>query len=48
MNPNGNNVSIEEEMQKVSMNASDYQLVLGLEKATDKLYNIALGKPQSS
>lgn len=43
--PNGNNVSIEEQMQKVSMNAMDHQLVIGLNRSLDKLYNIALGKP---
>jgi flagellar basal-body rod protein FlgB len=44
-NPNGNNVSIEEQMQKVSMNATDYQLALGLHESVDKMFKIAIGMP---
>ena len=44
-NPNGNNVSIEEQVQKVSMNASEYQLALNLHESVDKMFNIAIGKP---
>ena len=43
-NPNGNNVSIEEQIQKVSMNASEYQLALNLHESVDKMFNIAIGK----
>jgi flagellar basal-body rod protein FlgB len=44
-NPNGNNVSIEEQVQKVSMNASEYQLALNLHESVDKMFNIAIGMP---
>jgi flagellar basal-body rod protein FlgB len=44
LNPNGNNVSIEEEMQMVAVNAADYQLALGIEMSIDKLFQIALGQ----
>lgn len=45
MKPNGNNISLEEQMQKVSMNASDYQLAIALDKKMDTLFNIVLGLP---
>lgn len=44
LNPNGNNVSIEEEMEKVARNALEYQLVIGLDKSMDNLFKIALGQ----
>lgn len=47
-NPNGNNVSLEEEMQQVSMNSSDYQLALNLHESVDKMFNIAIGKQPPS
>ena len=48
LNPNGNNVSIEQEMQQVGVNASDYQLALGVHMSMDKLFNIALGQQSKS
>ncbi len=48
LNPNGNNVSAEEEMQKIAVNASDYQLTLGIEQGMDRLFNIALGQQTGS
>lgn len=48
LNPNGNNVSIEEEMQMVAVNAADYQLALGVDMSMDKLFNIALGQQSKS
>lgn len=46
--PNGNNVSVEEEMKKMAMNGMDYQMVIGLSRSVDKLYDIALGKPDKT
>lgn len=46
-NPNGNNVSVEEQVQKVSMNASEYQLALNLHESTDKMFKIVIGMPSN-
>lgn len=47
-NPNGNNVSLEEQMQKVSMNASEYQLALMLHESVEKKFKIAAGIPTNN
>lgn len=44
-NPNGNNVSIEQEMMLISNNQAEYQQVLGLYKKSVDLFKTALGKP---
>lgn len=45
MNPNGNNVALEEEMQHLSMNASGHQLALNLHESVDKMFKTAIGMP---
>lgn len=41
--PNGNQVSIEEEVEKMSMNQSDYEDAVKLYKANITMFNTALG-----
>lgn len=43
-NPNGNNVSLEEETMLVSRNQAEYQKVLGLYRKSIDLFKMALGK----
>ena len=43
LNPNGNNVVIEEEMAKVAENQAEYQKVLTLYGKTISLFKIAIG-----
>ncbi len=43
-NPNGNNVSIEEEMSKVAENQADYQKVINLYGKTISMFKTAIGK----
>lgn len=44
LNPNGNNVVIEEEMMRVAENQSEYQKTLSVYRKTVDLFKIALGK----
>jgi flagellar basal-body rod protein FlgB len=46
-NINGNTVSLEDEMMKVSDNASDYQLMTNLYKKQVALITTAIGRPGS-
>lgn len=43
LNPDGNNVAIEEEMSKVAANQADYQKVLNLYGKTISLFKTAIG-----
>lgn len=45
LNPNGNNVVIEEEMSKVAENQMEYQKVLSLYSKTIGMFKIAIGSP---
>ena len=45
LNPNGNNVVIEEEMMRVSENQAEYQKVTSLYRKSIDLFKIALGRP---
>jgi len=45
LNPNGNNVAIEEEMSKVAENQAEYQKVLSLYSKTIGMFKIAIGNP---
>ncbi len=45
LNPNGNNVVIEEEMSKVAMNQAEYQKVLNLYSKTISMFKLAIGRP---
>ena len=45
LNPNGNNVVIEEEMMRVGENQADYQKVLGLYRKTLEMFKTAIGRP---
>jgi flagellar basal-body rod protein FlgB len=45
LNPDGNNVAIEEEMAKVGANQAEYQKVLNLYSKTISLFKIAIGNP---
>lgn len=47
LNPNGNNVVIEEEMMKLAQNQAEYQKVLGLYKKTVDLFKTAIGRTGS-
>lgn len=47
-NPNGNNVSVEEEMMLVASNQAEYQKTLGLYKKTVDLFKAAIGKPSGA
>ena len=44
LNPNGNNVVIEEEMMKVGQTQAEYQKVLNLYSKTVSLFKLALGR----
>lgn len=48
LKPNGNNVSLDDQMKNVALNAAEYQLVLGLDSNADKLYNMVIGKPNGT
>lgn len=43
-NPNGNNVSIEEEMSKVAENQAEYQKVLNIYRKSVDMFKTAIGK----
>lgn len=45
LNPNGNNVSIEEEMAEVAKNQGEYTKVLNLYSKTISLFKTAIGNP---
>ena len=45
LNPNGNNVVIEEEMMRVAENQADYQQVLSVYRKTIDLFKTAIGRP---
>lgn len=42
--PTGNNVAIEDEVQRLSMNASDYQQVTAMYRKVSSMFNTAIGK----
>lgn len=44
-NPNGNRVSIEEEVQKMSLNQAEYQQVTALYRKTAEMFKTAIGRP---
>lgn len=44
LNPNGNNVVIEEEMMRISENQAEYQKVLSLYRKTIDMFKTAIGK----
>lgn len=44
-NPNANNVAIEEEMQKLSINQAEYQQATALYRKTVAMFNTAVGRP---
>ncbi len=44
LNPNGNNVVLEEEVSKMAMNQADYQKVLNLYSKGVSMFKTALGK----
>ena len=48
LNPNGNNVVIEEEMSKVAMNQAEYQKVLNLYGKAVSMFKTAIGNPNTS
>ncbi len=48
LNPNNNNVSVEEEMMKVAENQSEYNKVTSLYNKTIDLLRTAIGKPSGS
>ena len=48
LNPDGNNVSIEEEMAKVAENQQEYQKAISLYSKTVSLLNTAIGRPTGS
>ncbi len=45
LNPNGNNVVIEEEMMRIAGNQAEYQKVLGVYKKTVDMFKTAIGRP---
>jgi len=45
LNPNGNNVVIEEEMMRIAENQAEYQKVLSLYRKTIDMFKTAIGKP---
>lgn len=47
LNPDGNNVSVEEEMMKASENQAEYTKVLNLYRKTTDLFKTALGRPNA-
>lgn len=44
-NPNGNTVSMEEEIQKVAMTAAQYSQMTGLYRKTIEMFRTAAGRP---
>ena len=48
LNPDGNNVVIEEEMSKVAANQLDYQKVLNLYSKAITMFKTAIGNPGTS
>jgi len=48
LNPNGNNVVIEEEVQRVAENQSEYQKMIGIYRKSIEMFKIALGKGQGA
>lgn len=44
LNPNGNNVTIEEEMMRVSENQAEYQKVLSIYRKSIDMFKTALGR----
>ena len=48
MNPDDNNVSIEEEMAQVAENQQEYQKAISLYSKTISLLNVAIGRPTGS
>ncbi|MDX1975855.1 MAG: flagellar basal body rod protein FlgB [Rickettsiales bacterium] len=47
LNPNGNNVMLEEEMMNVATNQSEYQRALLIYRKMISMMNIAIGKPSN-
>jgi len=47
LNPNGNNVSVEEEMAKVSENQGEYLKMLNLYSKTVAMFKTAIGNPNN-
>lgn len=47
LNPDGNNVSIEDEMMRASENQAEYMKVLNLYRKTTDMFRTALGRPGS-
>ncbi len=47
LNPNGNNVAIEDEMSKVGQNQAEYQKVLNLYSKAISLFKVAIGNPNT-
>jgi flagellar basal-body rod protein FlgB len=47
LNPNGNNVSIEEEMAKAGLNQAEYQKVVGMYGKWITMFKVAIGNPNS-
>ncbi|MFO0389254.1 MAG: flagellar basal body rod protein FlgB [Alphaproteobacteria bacterium] len=45
LNPDGNNVTIEEEMMKAAENQAEYTKVLNLYRKTVDMFKIAIGRP---
>lgn len=45
LNPNGNNVSIEEEMSKVAANQGQYAMALNIYSKTISMFKTAIGNP---
>ena len=44
LNPDGNNVSVEEEMMRASENQAEYTKVLNLYRKTSEMFKLALGR----
>ena len=47
LNPNDNNVSVEEEMAKIGQNQMEYQKVLNMYGKTVSMFKIAIGNPNA-
>ena len=45
LNPNGNNVVLEEEMMRIAQNQAEYQKVLSVYKKTVDMFKTAIGRP---
>jgi flagellar basal-body rod protein FlgB len=48
LNPDGNNVSIEEEMSKIAENQAEYNKVTNLYRKTVDMFKTAIGRPSGS